>query len=95
MTQRYFRWILAGALALAFSLPFASLARADHDDTNECHDRLQRQKDKIDHDVARYGEHSDRVAHDVGKLDQERAWCRDHHAEWDHNAFDVGVYVHK
>jgi hypothetical protein len=94
MTKRYLRFILAG-VALGFCLPLASLARADHDWTTECHDRLQRQKEKIDHDVARYGEHSDRVARDVDRLDQERAWCRDHRAEWDHNVFDVGVYIHK
>jgi hypothetical protein len=95
MTKSYFRFVLTFALALGFCLPLATLVRADHDWTNECHERLQRQKDKIDHDAARYGEHSNKVAHDVDRLEQERNWCRDHHADWDHNAFDVGIYVHK
>ena len=95
MMKNILKYTLAGALALGFSLPLASSARADHDYSDECHQRLQRQKDKIDHDAARYGNDSPQVRHDVDKLDAERSWCRDHHADWDHNAFDVGIYIHK
>jgi hypothetical protein len=56
---------------------------------------LNNAKAKIDRDAAKYGEHSNRVANDVAKLDQERAWCREHKAEWDHNLFDVGIYIRK
>jgi hypothetical protein len=94
MTKHYLRYVLAGALAFAFSLPLGSEARADHDWNNECHQRLQRQKDKIDHDAARYGKDSPKVRHDIDKLEQERQWCRDHHADWDHNVFDIGIYLH-
>jgi hypothetical protein len=23
----------------------------------------------------------------------DRQWCRDHHADWDHSKFDVGIYI--
>jgi hypothetical protein len=59
----------------------------------DCRARLQAQKEKIDRDAAKYGEHSAKVDRDVAKLDQERQWCRDHKADWDHNLFDVGIYV--
>lgn len=95
MTNRYLRYIFMGTLALGLSLPLCGTARADHDYSDECHQRLQAQKDKIDRDAAKYGEHSSRVDHDVAKLDQERAWCRDHKADWDHSVFDVGIYLHK
>jgi hypothetical protein len=94
MTKHHLRFVLAAALAVAFSLPLCSPARADHDYSDECHERLRHQKEKIDRDAARYGNDSPKVAHDVDKLDQERRWCRDHHADWDHNTFDIGIYVH-
>jgi uncharacterized membrane-anchored protein YhcB (DUF1043 family) len=94
MKTPFIRYALLGALAVGLTLPMASAARADHDYRQECHDRLQAQKDKIDHDASRYGDHSAKVAHDVDKLEQERQWCRDHKAEWDHSLFDVGIYVH-
>jgi len=85
------RYALMGALAVGITLPVASSARADVN--ADCRARLQAQKDKIDRDAAKYGEHSAKVDHDVAKLDQERKWCRDHKAEWDHSLFDVGIYV--
>lgn len=95
MTKRHLKFVLTAALGLAFSLPVCGVASAaDHDYGNECHQRMQHQKAKIDHDAARYGNNSEKVRHDVEKLDQERQWCRDHHADWDHNMFDVGIYVH-
>jgi hypothetical protein len=93
MHKRSIRYILMGALVVGLTLPLAGAARADHDYGDECHRRLQAQKDKIDRDASKYGEHSDRVNRDVAKLEEERSWCRDHKAEWDHNLFDVGIYV--
>jgi len=87
-------YILMGALAVGLTLPLCSTARADHDYRDECRSRLQAQKDKIDRDTAKYGEHSAKVDHDIAKLEQERQWCRDHKADWDHNLFDVGIYIH-
>lgn len=92
MTKHWLRYILAGALAFGITLPLGTSVLADPN--GECHARLQHQKEKIDRDAARYGEHSDKVRHDVDKLEQERQWCRDHHADWDHNTFDIGIYLH-
>jgi len=92
MTKHFIRSILFGALALGLTLPLAGVSRADW--REECHNRLQAQKAKIDRDAAKYGEHSGKVDRDVAKLEQERQWCRDHHADWDHSLFDVGIYVH-
>jgi len=91
MTKHIIRYALMGALAVGMTLPVVSTARADVN--SDCRARLQAQKDKIDRDAAKYGEHSAKVDHDVAKLDQERQWCRDHKADWDHNLFDVGIYV--
>jgi hypothetical protein len=91
MTKHIIRSALMGALAVGMTLPVVSTARADGN--SDCRARLQAQKDKIDRDAAKYGEHSAKVDHDVAKLDQERQWCRDHKADWDHNLFDVGIYV--
>jgi hypothetical protein len=91
MTKHIIRYALMGALAVGMTLPVASSARADVN--SDCRARLQAQKDKIDRDAAKYGEHSAKVDHDVAKLDEERQWCRDHKADWDHSMFDVGIYV--
>ena len=87
------RFVWISALAVGMTLPLCGAARADHDYSEECHQRLQNQKAKIDRDAAKYGEHSGKVDNDIAKLDQERAWCRDHKADWDHNVFDVGIYI--
>ena len=94
MHTPFIRYITLGALAVGLTLPMAGTARADHDSREECRERLQAQKAKIDRDRDKYGEHSAKVEHDVGKLEQERQWCRGHKADWDHNFFDVGIYVH-
>jgi hypothetical protein len=91
MTKHIIRYALMGALAVGMTLPVVSTARADVN--RDCRARLQAQKDKIDRDAAKYGEHSAKVDHDIAKLDQERQWCRDHKADWDHSLFDVGIYV--
>jgi len=93
-TKHHLRFILAAALAVGFSLPLCSTARADHDWRDECHERLRHAKERIDRDAARFGPHSRQVYHDVDRLDRERNWCREHHADWDHNTFDFGIYVH-
>jgi len=93
MTKHIIRYALMGAFAVGMTLPVVSTARADVN--SDCRARLQAQKDKIDRDAAKYGEHSAKVDHDVAKLDQERQWCRDHKADWDHNLFDVGIYVRR
>ena len=79
---------LVGGLTLAIGLP----ARADRDWKDSCRQRLEADRARIDRDVARHGEHSRQVDNDVAKMDATRQWCRDHHAEWDHDRFDIGVY---
>ena len=34
------------------------------------------------------------MSRDVAKMETDRQWCRDHKAEWDHNRFDGGIYIH-
>jgi hypothetical protein len=89
MTKNILKYALAGALAFGVSMPLASLARAD-----SCHDRLQADKDRIDREAARHGNDSPQVHHAVDRMEKDRQWCRDHHMDWDHNVFDVGIYVH-
>ena len=89
--SKFIRFSLMTALAVGIALPVVGTARAD--ETADCHARLQAAKDKIDHDSAKYGEHSAKVDHDVAKLEEARQWCRDHKADWDHSLFDVGIYV--
>lgn len=93
MAKPYLRFILACAVAVGVTLPLDHQVRADHDYGPACHDKLQNDKARIDRDAARHGEHSSRVDHDVAKMENDRAWCRDHHADWDHSLFDVGIYV--
>jgi hypothetical protein len=92
MTKAYTRIILAGALAFGLTLPLSSVARADT--AADCHNRLQADKARIDREAARHGNDSPQVRHAVDKMESDRAWCRDHHADWDHSLFDVGIYVH-
>lgn len=80
------------SLALASSLLLiASSTRAD--DRDACRRRLESARAKIDHDAARHGPDSPQVHHDREKMEAARQWCRDHHADWDHSQFDVGVYI--
>jgi len=70
-------------------------ARADRDWGKSCHERLEADRARIDKDVARHGEHSRQVDSDVERMENNRRWCRDHKADWDHGRFDVGIYLHK
>ena len=79
---------LAGGLLLAMGAP----ARADKDWGRSCHERLEADRARIDKDAARYGEHSRQVDRDVQRMDDNRKWCRNHKADWDHGRFDIGIY---
>lgn len=88
------RVILTAALGGGLLLSSAAIpAMADRDWTNDCHKRLEDAKARLDHDAARFGEHSPRVDRDRDRLEDARKWCRDHHADWDHSQFDVGIYI--
>jgi len=79
---------LAGGLLLAVGAP----VRADRDYSNACKQRLENDRARIDRDSSRRGEHSRQVDSDRNRMDQDRQWCRDHHSDWDHTRFDVGIY---
>jgi hypothetical protein len=88
------RIVLSGLFAAGLLLAAGSPAFAEKDWGPSCRDRLETARAKIDRDVARHGENSPQVRHDVDKMEDARRWCRDHHADWDHTRFDVGVYLH-
>lgn len=93
MKKRFLKFASISAFAVTMLFPLAGITSADKDWNNACHERLEHDKARIDHDAARYGDHSRKVDHDVDKLDADRQWCRDHHADWDHSRFDVGIYL--
>jgi hypothetical protein len=83
------------SLALASSFALAATSAFADDYRDACHKRLENAKAKLDHDAARHGPDSPQVDHDRAKLEDARQWCRDHHADWDHSQFDVGIYLRK
>jgi hypothetical protein len=83
-----FTTALAGGLLFAVSTPVG--ATPNNDDA--CHQRLENDKARIDHDAARHGNDSSQVRHDVDRMNSDRQWCKDHHSDWDHSRFDVGIY---
>jgi hypothetical protein len=82
--------VLAGSLLVVAGTP----VKADRDWSKSCSERLEADRARIDRDVARHGEHSPQVRHDVERMDSNRQWCRDHKADWDHGRFDIGFYIH-
>ena len=92
MRKHMIRLVLGSALAIAFTLPAGIATFADRDWRDDCHKRLEADRARIDRDAAKYGDHSRRVDHDVERMDSDRQWCRDHHADYDHSRFDVGIY---
>jgi|HubBroStandDraft_1064217.scaffolds.fasta_scaffold1107083_1 hypothetical protein len=89
------RMILTSVLAGGLLLAVGGTARADRDWRADCSRRLDADRAKIDRDASRHGEHSRQVDNDVAKMDSDRQWCRDHKADWDHDRFDIGLYIHK
>lgn len=84
--------VLAGGLLLVAG-PTKSLA--DRDWTNDCHQRLENVRLKLDSDIKRHGENSPQADRDRDRLEDARKWCRDHHADWDHSVFDIQLYLHR
>ena len=87
------RLILTSALASGLLFAVGSTARADRDWRDDCSRRLEADRAKIDRDASRFGNESRQVSRDIARMDTDRQWCRDHHAEWDHTHFDVGIYL--
>ncbi|MGD0956933.1 MAG: hypothetical protein ABR953_08885 [Candidatus Acidiferrales bacterium] len=91
MKKQIVRLALGSALAIAFTLPIGHVTFGDP--TDDCHKRLEADRARIDRDAAKHGEHSPQVDRDVARMDNDRQWCRDHHADWDHDRLDVGIYI--
>lgn len=85
------RLAVGAILAIAFTMGAARVTLGDVKD--DCHRKLEADRARIDRDSAKYGNDSPKVGHDVDRMDADRQWCRDHHADWDHTRFDVGIYV--
>ena len=88
------KMVLTTALAGGMLMAVGGSALADRDWSADCHQRLEADRARIDHDAARFGDHSPAVARDVARMDRTRQWCRDHKADWDHDHFDTGIYIH-
>jgi len=92
ITKVLSRVVLTTALAGGLFLAVGSPLNAEPDYGGACHDRLQNDKARIDRDAARHGNDSRQVNNDVNRMNSDRQWCRDHHSDWDHSTFDVGIY---
>ena len=95
MSKLWTRMALTTALAGGLLLAVGAPARADKDWGKSCHERLEADRARIDKDAAKHGENSRQVASDVQRMDNNRKWCSDHKADWDHGRFDIGIYIHK
>ena len=89
------RLLLSTALAGGLMLAMGTTARADRDYKEDCHRRLEADRARIDRDSSRFGEHTRVVDRDVAKMDQDRKWCKERKADWDHDRFDVGIYFRR
>jgi hypothetical protein len=95
MKRLWTRMALTTALAAGLLLAVGAPARADRDWRDDCKRKLESDRARIDKDAARHGEQSRQVSNDVGRMDSDRRWCRDHKADWDHDRFDIGIYFRK
>jgi len=93
MIRQIARFILGSALAMALTLPIGRATFAAKDWGPDCAKRLEADRARIDRDSTRHGDHSSQVNRDVDRIEADRQWCRDHHADWDHARFDVGIYI--
>ena len=85
--------VLTSALAGGLVLAVGGTARADRDWKEDCNRRLDADRARIDRDVARHGEHSRQVDSDVNRMQEDRQWCKDHKADWDHDKFDISLCI--
>lgn len=91
MKKQIVRLAVGSALAIAFTLSAAHVTLGDV--AADCHRKLEADRARIDNDAAKHGQDSPKVQRDVGRMDSDRNWCREHHADWDHSRFDVGIYI--
>ena len=86
---------LGTVLGAVVLLAAGTTALADRDYSASCRDRMNGDKARIDRDAKRFGETSKQVDRDRDRMDADRKWCRDHKADWDHNIFDLDIYMKK
>jgi hypothetical protein len=91
MKKKITHIVLGSALAAAFALSVGHVTLGDT--AEDCHRRLENDRARIDRDAAKHGDHSPQVNRDVDRMESDRGWCRDHHADWDHARFDSGIYI--
>jgi hypothetical protein len=91
MKKHIVRLAIGSALAIAFTLSAARVTLGDGRD--DCHRKLEADRARIDRDAAKHGDHSRQVDKDIDRMQADRNWCREHHADWDHDRFDVGIYI--
>lgn len=91
MKKQIIRLAVGSALAIAFTFSSAHVALGDVRD--DCRRKLEADRARIDRDAAKHGDHSRQVDKDIDRMDADRNWCREHHADWDHDRFDVGIYI--
>src|SRR4051794_30051518 len=95
LKNKWTRAALTVALGASFLFAAGSPALAGRDYRENCRSRLEADRARIDRDASRFGENSRAVLRDRQRMDSDRAWCRSHRADWDHNRFDIGVYLHR
>jgi len=93
MKKHIVRLAVGSALAIAFTLSAAHVTLGDVRD--DCRRKLEADRARIDRDAAKHGDHSRQVDKDIDRMDADRNWCREHHADWDHDRFDVGIYIRR
>ena len=93
MRKQVMRAVLGAALVLGLTMPAGIATAADRDYGAACHQRLENARARLYRDAARHGRDSRQVDRDRDRLQQTRQWCRDHHSDWDHNRFDMGIYM--
>jgi len=93
MKKHIVRLAVGSVLAIAFALSAAHVTLGDVRD--DCRRKLEADRARIDRDAAKHGDHSRQVDKDIDRMDADRNWCREHHADWDHDRFDVGIYIRR
>jgi hypothetical protein len=83
--------ILAGGLFVVAGVPQLGA----EENGNACSERLERNRVKIDRDASRFGADSRQTNRDREKMEADRNWCRNHHFDWDHERFDIELYLRK
>jgi hypothetical protein len=93
MRMNFVRLALGSALAVAFTMSSAYVASGDV--RADCERKLEADRARIDVAAAKHGENSPEVGRQVDRMENDRRWCREHKAEWNHDRFDVGIYIRR